>query len=152
MLRRAVVWLLSCGAGHKMIAPLISITGLAAALQFVYYCRSALAGVRNVEPSRQVLRAAGLDSRKPYSDDFNRLVELASLCPEHGKDGALIRAVAIYYRVLRALEFASHHLAPIFSTWTIREQASCAHFAAVALERRISSSRELFLQHATNRL
>lgn len=135
-----------------MIAPLITITGLAAAIQFVYYCRSALAGVQNVEPSRQVLRAAGLDSRQPYSHDFNRLVELASLCPEHGKDGARIRAIAIYYRVLRALDYASHHLTPVLSTWAKREQASCAHFAAVALERRISSSRELFLQHGTNRL
>lgn len=135
-----------------MIAPLISITGLAAAIQFVYYCRSALAGAQNIEPSRQVLRAAGLENRKPYGADFQRLVGLASLCPERGKDGAQMRAVAIYYRLLRALEYLSHHPTPILSIWAKREQESCAHFAAVALERRISSSRELFLQHGTNRL
>jgi hypothetical protein len=134
-----------------MIAPLIAAAALAAAIQFVYYCRAALAGAKEVEPSTQVLRVAGLDGRKPDSGDFRRLLELAYLCPEHGKDAVRIRTVAIYCRALRALQRWSHRLIPELSSWAKHEQRCCAHFAAVALERRISSSRELFLQHGADR-
>ena len=135
-----------------MIAPLLGAAALAAAIQFAYYCRSALVAARKTEPSLQVLRSAGLNKRSPDYADFPRFLELVSLCPEHGKDAMRIRQIAIYYRLLGVLETLCRELVPAVSSWAKREQASCAHFAAVALERRISSSRELFLQHGTNRL
>ncbi len=134
-----------------MIAPLIGATLLAAAIQFVFYCRSALAAARKAEPSRQVLRVAGLENRRPGSGDFQRLLELACLCPEHGKDEARIRAVASYYRAVRLLDRFFDRLLPEVSSWAKREQGACAYFAAVILDRRISSSRALFLERA-NRL
>ena len=80
-----------------------------------------------------------------------RLLLPVSSCPENGKDAARIRMVAIYYRSLRILYGLSHPLIPMISSWAKREQQACSHFAAVILDRRISSSRDLFLQHGANR-
>jgi hypothetical protein len=135
-----------------MIAPFIGVTALAAAIQFVYYCRSALAVARNIEPSPQVMRVVGFESRNPDPADFQRLLELAHLCPEHGKDRARTRAVTIYYRVLEVVRYFSRPVMPVISAWVNREQQACSHFAALVLDRRISSGRDLFLQHSTNRL
>jgi len=134
-----------------MIAALIGITSLAAAIQFVYYCRSALASARSAEPSGQVLAIVGLGSGKPNSRDFQRLVEMARLCPEQGRDAAQIRRVATYYRLLRLLAGLSRQSLPAVSSWAGREQRACSHFAVVVLDRRISSSRVLFLEHGMDR-
>jgi hypothetical protein len=131
-----------------MIAPLIGATLLAAAIQFVFYCRSALVGAKKAQPSRHVLGVAGMENRRPGSGDFQRLLELACLCPEHGKDDARIRAVAGYYRAVRLLDRFFERLLPEISSWAKREQRACSHFAAVILDRRISSSRALFLERA----
>jgi hypothetical protein len=114
----------------------------------VFYCRSALAGARQAEPSSHVLRVARMENRRPDSGDFQRLLELAYLCPEHGKDQPRIRAVAAYYRVAGLLDRFSRRLLPEISSWAKREQRACSHFAAVILDRRISSSRDLFLERA----
>jgi len=134
-----------------MIAPLIGVIALAVAIQFVYYCRSVVAAARSAEPSGHVLRVAGLEDRNAGPGDFRRFLDLAYLCPENGKDAARIRIVAIYYRSLRILYGLSHPLIPIISSFAKREQQACSHFAAVILDRRISSSRDLFLQHGANR-
>ena len=42
-------------------------------------------------------------------------------------------------------------LIPGFGPWTERERQSCSHFAAVALDRRISYSRDLFTQQVADR-
>ena len=134
-----------------MIAALIGITSLATAIQFVYYCRSALASTRNAEPSGHVLRAAGLQSGKTKSADFDRFLELVRLCPESGKDAAQIRGIAIYYRFVRLLAQLLEQPLPAVSSWATKEQCACAHFAAVVLDRRIASSRNLFLARGPGR-
>jgi hypothetical protein len=134
-----------------MIAALIGVASVAALIQFVYYCRSALASVQSVELSDHVLRVAGLRNQGLAAGDFQRFFELVQLCPEQRTDKAGIRAVAHYYRLLRTLDTAFRKLMPAVSSWAKREQQNCSHFAAVMLDRRISSSRDLFLQHAINR-
>jgi hypothetical protein len=134
-----------------MIPALITVASLAAALQFVYYCRSALASARSAEPSAHALRVAGLKSGRPNSGDFERLLEMARLCPEQGKDAGEIRRVATYYRLVRLLARLSRQTLPTLFSWARQEQRACSHFAAVVLDRRISSSRVLFLEQEINR-
>ena len=119
-------------------------------MQFVYYCRSTLASVRNAEVSGHVLNLAGLETRVLHSDDFPRFAALLQLCPEQDREGSHVRAISIYYALLRVLA-GILSLAPRVSSWIRREQQACAHFAAVVLDRRISSSRNLLLQRAVNR-
>jgi hypothetical protein len=135
-----------------MIAALIGTTSVAAAIQFVYYCRAALASTRYAEPSRHVLQVVGLENGKPGSGDFERFVELVGLCPELGKDATQIRSVRLYYRMLRFPALLLRRLLPSVSGWARREQRACSHFAAVVLDRRISSSRSLFLERGIDRL
>jgi hypothetical protein len=45
----------------------------------------------------------------------------------------------------------STFLVPAVVSWTERECESCSHFAAVALDRRISYSRDLFTQQVADR-
>jgi len=134
-----------------MIATLIGIPALAAAFQFVYYCRSALASTRMAEPSGQLRRAVGLENGKPNCADFERLLELVRLCPEQGKDAWPIRCVATYYGSLRLLAHLLEGPLPAAASWTRREQRACSHFAAVVLDQRIASSRDLFLERAGDR-
>jgi len=129
-----------------MIAALISITSLAAAIQWLYYCRSAVASTKHVEPSGHVLRTI-LANGKPLASDFHRFLELARLCPGRGKDAAQIRRVATYYSLLHLLARLFGEPIPAVSCWARREQRACSHFAAVVLDRRISSSRDLLSQH-----
>lgn len=135
-----------------MIAALIGVALLAAVTQFVYYCRSALASAKGVELSDHVAGIAGLRSAKQASCDFERFFELVQLCPAQRTDASQMRAVAVYYGLLRALERTTRGLTPAVSSWARHEQQGCTYFAAVVLDRRISSSRNLFLQQAINRL
>jgi len=135
-----------------MIAGLICVASLATLVQFVFYCRSALASARESEPSDQVLEVAGLDDRMLAAEDFEHFLELVRLCPEHDADRTEISAVARYYRALDALRSATRELMPSVSAWAERERKSCAHFAAVVLDRSISSSRNLFAYQAADRL
>jgi len=134
-----------------MITVLIGVASAAALMQFVYYCRSALSSANGVELSAHALGVAGLKSGRLAPGDFERFLELVRLCPEQRTEGAGIRAIAVYYSLLRGLDRASHLLMPAISSWARREQQSCSHFAAVVLDRRISSSRNLLLQHSANR-
>ena len=134
-----------------MIAALIGVASGAALIQFVYYCRSAVASVQSIELSDHVLSVAGIRDQRLAADDFQRFFELVQLCPEQRSEKAGIGAVARYYKLLRILDQAFGKLMPAMSSWARREEQNCSHFAAVMLDRRISSSRDLFLHHATNR-
>ena len=134
-----------------MITALISVASAAALIQFVYFCRSAIASVNDVELSAHALGVAGLKFGRVTSADFDRFMELVRLCPEQRSERAGIRAVATYYRLLRGVDRVSKLTFPVVSSRLRREMQSCSHFAAVVLDRRISSSRDLLLQHAANR-
>jgi hypothetical protein len=133
-----------------MISALIGVASMAAAIQFVYYCRSALSSVRNAELSGHVLGLAGVDGRIPGCADFARFSALAQVCPEHDREGSQMRAISTYYELLRALA-RIRPLVPSMASWAKREQQACSHFAAVVLDRRISFSRNILLQYAPNR-
>ena len=103
---------------------------------FVAYCRSLLTAYAKVELSVQACRMAGLGSGDAQADEFHRLFQLVRLCPDPGDDGLELSAVHAYYGLLSMLQ-APLFLAPAAATWVDRERAACAHFAAVALDRRV---------------
>jgi hypothetical protein len=135
-----------------MAAAFICVISIAVFLQFfVSYCRSILAVSRKVELSERVREVSGIADRGIGADDFARLVQLVRLCPERGDDQTEIRAVGTYYGLLRIIKRISDFVIPRIAAWTELERQSCSHFAAVALDRRISYSRDLFTQQVADR-
>jgi hypothetical protein len=136
-----------------MIAALICVISIAAFLQFfVSYCRSILASSRKFQLSDRVREVTGIANHDVGADDFERLLQLVRLCPERGDDRSEIRAVGTYYGLLAIVNRVSRPLLPALASWTEHERQSCSYFAAVALDRRISYSRDLFTQQIADRL
>lgn len=136
-----------------MIAALICVISLAAFLQFfVSYCRSILASSRKIELSDRVREVTGIASQNVGADDFQRLLQLVRLCPERADDQTEIRAVGTYYGLLYLVGLLARPLIPSVGVWVEQERKSCSYFAAVALDRRISYSRDLFSQQIADRL
>lgn len=136
-----------------MIAALIFVISMAALLQFfVLHCRSILAYSRRVELSDHIREVTGLAAQDVSAGDFFRLVQLARLCPDRGDDRKDIRVVGLYYRLLDLLGRVTRSVVPTIAEWTDGERRGCSYFAAVALDRRISYSRDLFSQQVADRL
>jgi hypothetical protein len=130
-----------------MIASLIFVISLAALLQFfVLHCRSILAYSKGVELSDHIREVTGMTGDDVSAGDFDRLVQLARLCPERGNDRKEIRVVGLYYVLLNIAGRATRSLIPSVANWVENERRGCSYFAAVALDRRISYSRDLFSQ------
>jgi|SRR5579863_6934162 hypothetical protein len=136
-----------------MLAALICVVSLAALAQvFVSYCRSILASAKKVELSARVLDVADMNGRSLTADDFDRVVQLVRLCPDHDTDRTGIRSIGVYYRLLPVADGLLGAMISSLPAWTEHEREACSHFAAVVLERCISSSRRLFTQQAGDRL
>ncbi len=136
-----------------MIAALIFVVSIAALLQFfVSYCRSILAASRTQPLSEHAREVSGLNDAAPRAGDFQRLVQLARLCPEPGDDRNEVRFVRGYYRLLKVLRSAAGWLSPGVAAWAENERDVCAYFAAVVLDRRIAYARDLMAQQMGNRL
>lgn len=136
-----------------MIAVLIAGVSLLALLPvFVSACSAALSSARKHEPSdraKSLLDAAG---RSISADDFARTLELLRLCPETQEGRAMVRAITHYYRFLERLGRSFGGLSAGLAGWVSRERANCAHFAAVALDRCISSSEGQLVEGAGENL
>ena len=137
-----------------MMAALIFVISVAALLQFfVSYCRSLIASCSKKELSEQARQVTGIENQHHVrGDEFARLLQLVSLCPEPGNDHNKIRAVRAYYRLLNLLRALLRPLAPAVVMWAERERAGCAYFAAVTLDYRIAYNQELMAQQMDNRL
>jgi hypothetical protein len=130
-----------------MMAAVICVMSAGASLQFfVLHCRSVLAACRKVELSARVREVTGMASANVGADDFYRLLQLVRLCPERGDDQTEIRAIGMYYDLLRLLGGIARRAVPSIAAWAQEERRNCSYFAAVALDRRISYSLELFTQ------
>ena len=135
-----------------MMVALICVISLAALAQvFISYCRSALASARKTDLSERFLEVAGIESGNISANDFERIHQLVRLCPDYEAGQGEIRAVGVYRDLLEVLGRASRGTMPSVAAWSEQERRGCSHFAAVVLDRCISSSRELFAQHASDR-
>ncbi len=130
-----------------MILTLIYIAlAIALAEFFIHYCRAILVSSRKIQLPESVCEVAGVDRAGVAPGDLERFLELVRVCPEETADGRSICAVCAYYGLVRALGRASRGLVPRVESWAEKEQRNCSHFAAVALDRRISRTRKLFAQ------
>ena len=135
-----------------MIPSLIFMGSAAVLFQLIAaYCRSILASTRRIELSDRVREVAGFRGDSVSVGDFVRLLQLLRLCPERGDDHGDIRAVGAYYAALRAMNRLTSSIVPRIAAWANHECERCSYFAAVALDRRISYSRDLFTQQLGTR-
>jgi hypothetical protein len=121
-----------------MIPLLISVLSLAALSQFfIAYCRSLLRMYGKVELSEPGRRLAGLGRNGPDDAAFSRIMRLVREYPYSGGDGAEVVSIRVYYALLRVL-CVTCGVWPALRYWVTAEREDCAHFAAVALDRRIT--------------
>ena len=133
-----------------MMAAMILVFSTATLLMFfVSYCRSLTADHSRKPLSEEVRDVTGIGAgvgAGVSSAEYMRIVQLLKLCPERPEDRAGLRAVQIYYELLQVMQSTVARLAPSLNAWTETERAGCTYFAAVALDRRISFSREMLAQ------
>jgi len=112
---------------------------------FVSYCRSLTASSLHTSISEDVRDVTGIKARAA-GRDYARVVQILQLCPDRPEDRSGLQIVGAYYSFLNLLEQAFAKISPSVRTWADEERASCAHFAAVALGRRIALNREMLAQ------
>lgn len=129
-----------------MMAAIILVCSVVLFLQFfVFYCRSLIAVSSKQALSPEVKDVTGIQ-RTASGEDFQRVMQLLQLCPERREDRNGIQAISTYFRLLNFLRSTVARLVPSMRVWTETERGQCAYFAAVALERRISFSRDMLAQ------
>jgi hypothetical protein len=136
-----------------MIAALVLLISCAATVElFAAYCRSILASTRNCILSDQARTVAMLAGNRVPADQFGPVMRLVKMCPELNSDSGNVAAVETYFRAVTAAANAARRVGWNLGNWAERERSSCAFFAAVALDRRISGSRDLLAQQMSNAL
>jgi len=129
-----------------MMAGIILVCSVVLFLQFfVFYCRSLIAVSSKQALSPEVKDVTGIQ-RTASGEDFQRVMQLLQLCPERREDRNGIQAISTYFRLLNFLRSTVARLVPSMRVWTETERGQCAYYAAVALERRISFSRDMLAQ------
>ena len=129
-----------------MMAALIFVASLATLwMFFVSYCRSLMAASSRHALSAEVRDVTGIRT-VASAGDYRRVVQLLQLCPEREEDRTGLQAINIYHSFLTATRKMFAWMAPSLRSWADHEQACCAYFAAVALDRRIAHNRELLAQ------
>jgi hypothetical protein len=131
-----------------MMAALILVFSLATlGMFFVSYCRSLVAASSQHTLSAEVRDVTGIRA-VPAGADYARVVQILQLCPDRVDDRTNLRAVNFYHSLLTLAQSTATRLAPALLSWTERERAHCAQFAAVTLDRRIAFSREMLAEQA----
>jgi len=102
----------------------------------VTYCHSLVQEGTAAEISSITRGLAQLENREATAQDFHRILSLIALCPFEADDTRALRVVNAYFAGLRVLNLLR---CPAPRLWRrVRaEQARCARFAAVALDRRV---------------
>lgn len=133
-----------------MMATIILVCSIAFLLQFfVWYCRSIIAVSAKQVLSPEVQDVTGIQ-QVASGEDFGRVMQLVHLCPERPEDRSGIQAIGAYFRLLGMLDSTLARIVPSVKNWTAAERGQCTYFAAVALERRISFSRDMLTQQMSS--
>jgi hypothetical protein len=131
-----------------MIASLILVVSIAVFVQFfVFYTRSLIAASCKHNLSESVREVTGIAGQRVQTAQFARLLQLVELCPGSGNDEMGIRAVRAYFSILTLMNSLLNRLPSAAiakaAAWAEGERASCAYFAAAALDQRMAYSRAL---------
>ena len=123
-----------------MIPSIIFVFSIGALLQFgATYCRSLLMVYSTVELSDTLRKLSGLAPDRIERSDFDYLLQLIRLAPPLEGDAREMRAVTLYYRVASIAAVLVSPFSKRVSGWFEEELSRCAHFAAVALDRRLAT-------------
>jgi CBS domain containing-hemolysin-like protein len=134
-----------------MMAGMIFVISILTLLQFfVSYSRSLIAESRGHELSEQAREICGLTARTAAGDQFRRLSELITLCPESGGNGNKLMVVSAYFHLLGLLRRLSEWTIPSVTAWIEAERGGCAYVAAVVLDRRIAYNRMIVARQASH--
>jgi hypothetical protein len=128
-----------------MFAAMLFTISMVALAQFgLYYWRAVLTGVASQPVSHQVLEAAQVKNGALSAGDFAALAKLHDLTPElrTSKTGGL-GLVRLYFRAVEAVDRIFGALLPALASWSQREGALCARYAAVKIEHRLQANLEL---------
>jgi hypothetical protein len=129
-----------------MMAGVILACSVVAMLQFfIWYCRSLVAASAKHALSAEVRDVTGIASSASGAD-FPRVRQLLNLCPEQPEERNGIEAVGAYFSFLGVIRSTVARVIPSLRSWADLQQAQCAYFAAVALDRRIAFNRSLMAQ------
>jgi hypothetical protein len=115
---------------------------------YVSSCRSILAAAERTPLSERVTALLGTDVEELTAGDFDRVLQLVRLCPEHGDGRGGIRAITVYQRAIELGAAFFGRFSPRVGAWSDVQRRQCAHFAATVLDRSISSSRRMLTQQA----
>lgn len=131
-----------------VMAVVILAASLAALLQFFgIYCRSLIADSAAQPLSSEIQGVTGITPGTASPEDFPRVVQLLQLCPDFSHDRRQLAAIRGYFRLMKALRWSLASFLPDVRAWTEMQLAQCAYFAAVALDRRVKSSRIALAAH-----
>jgi hypothetical protein len=123
-----------------MIAVCILIFSFIVLAQWVVaYCRSFIIASEKIEISDKTKEVVGASQNLLDPYEFDLILDLARKAPNPVNDGAQIRAVSAYFRVLRATSGIVERISPARREWMDEELARCVHFAAVTLDRRLAA-------------
>jgi hypothetical protein len=128
-----------------MAAFILAFSLLTLLMFFVSYCRSLTASSLHKSLTEEVMDVTGIQARAS-GRDFARVMQILQLCPDRRDDSSGLRIVGAYYAFLNLLDQTASRLSPAVHSWAEEERAGCAHFAAVALGRRIALNREMLAQ------
>jgi hypothetical protein len=122
-----------------MLATAVLLASVAAASQFfLAYCRSLLLMYSKIELSEYAKQMTGIDGEAPPEDAFPRIMQLLELAPHPRDDRGETFSIRLYYWILYMPELIGPQW-PAVAYWVTAEREDCAHFAAVALDRRLST-------------
>lgn len=130
-----------------MAAFILAFSVLTLGMFFVSYCRALTAASLDKNLSPEVKDVTGIDA-KAAAGDYERLLQLLHLCPDRPGEKSGLWTVSAYHACLNLLDGLVSRMSPQFHSWAENERAGCAHFVAVALDRRIAFSREMLAQQA----
>jgi hypothetical protein len=138
-----------------MIGPIVAtlifaVSPLALLQFFAWYCHSLIAKSRGVGLSQHVREISGVTPRTVRGDQFVRLRQLISSCPEPGGDCHKLRAMSAYFKMLGLVSVLFSRAFPAVAEWIEQERGGCAYAAAVVLDGRIAYSRTLISRQAVS--
>ena len=130
-----------------MAAFILAFSLLTLLMFFVSYCRSLTASTLHTTLTAEVLDVTGIQARAS-GRDFARVMQMLQLCPDRPEDRSRLQVVSAYYSLLNVIDQLFAKMMPAVASWAEVERAGCAHFAAVALGRRIALNREMLAQQS----
>ena len=128
-----------------MAAFILAFSLLTLLMFFVSYCRSLTASSLHTSITEDVRDVTGIQVRAA-GRDYARVVQILQLCPDRAADRSGQKIDAADSSFLNLLDQGFARMFPAVRPWAEEERASCAHFAAVALGRRIALNREMLAQ------